>query len=45
MRVEFDDLGGLKQITNLDKNLVVSFSEQGFYWYASKYYFIIISIK
>ncbi len=36
LRVEFDDLGHLKNITNLDKNLTVSFSEQGFYWYSSK---------
>ncbi len=43
--MEFDDLGVLKQITNLDKDLRVSFNEQGFYWYASKYYFIIVSIK
>jgi hypothetical protein len=36
--VEFNDLGHLKHIVNLDKNLTVSFIEQGFYWYASKYY-------
>jgi hypothetical protein len=35
----------LKHIVNLDKDLTVSFIEQGFYWYASKYYFIIILIK
>ncbi|CAF1357329.1 unnamed protein product [Adineta ricciae] len=35
LRVEFNSLGELKEITNLDKNLVVAFSEQGFYWYAS----------
>jgi hypothetical protein len=43
--VEFDDRGDLKHIVNLDKDLTVTFTKQGFYWYASKYYAIIISIK
>ncbi|CAF1413328.1 unnamed protein product [Adineta ricciae] len=33
LRVEFDDLGNLKRIVNLAKNLTVSFIEQGLYWY------------
>ena len=37
--MQFDDQGHLKHIVNLDKDLIVSFTEQGFYWYASKYYF------
>ena len=36
IRVEFNALGDLKEIVNLDKNLAISFNEQGFYWYASK---------
>ena len=31
--MEFNSLGYLKHIVNLDKNLVVSFIEQGIYWY------------
>lgn len=36
LRVEFDDQGNLKNITNRDKNLTLTFSTQGFYWYQSK---------
>jgi hypothetical protein len=36
LRVEFDDRGDLKYIVNVAKNLRVSFTEQGLYWYASK---------
>lgn len=45
MNVEFDSGGHMKHIVNLDKGLMVSFTEQGFYWYASKYYLIINKIK
>lgn len=37
LRVEFDDQGNLKNITNRNKNFTVRFSSQGFYWYTSKY--------
>ena len=43
--MEFDDRGHLKHIVNLDKALVVSFIEQGFYWYASKYHPILCRFK
>ena len=36
LRVEFNDRGDLKRIVNLAKNLTVSFTEQGLYWYAGK---------
>ncbi|CAM4947282.1 unnamed protein product [Rotaria socialis] len=35
LRIEFDDQGNLKNITNRRKNFTVSFSAQGFYWYTS----------
>ncbi|CAF3311737.1 unnamed protein product [Rotaria sp. Silwood2] len=35
LRVEFNNQGYLKHIINLEKNLRVSFTEQGLYWYAS----------
>ncbi|CAF4650839.1 unnamed protein product [Rotaria socialis] len=35
LRVEFNNQGYLKHIINLEKNSKVSFTEQGFYWYAS----------
>ncbi|CAF1141929.1 unnamed protein product [Rotaria sordida] len=35
LRVEFNDRGDLKHIVNLAKNLIVSFTEQGLYWYTS----------
>ena len=35
--MEFNDQGDLKNIVNLAKNLTVLFTEQGLYWYASKY--------
>ncbi|CAF1191139.1 unnamed protein product [Rotaria sordida] len=35
LSIEFDGQGHLKHIVNLDKNLMVSFTAQGFYWYAS----------
>ncbi len=44
MRVEFNDLGHLKHIVNLEKNFTVLFTEQGFYWYASKYSTVVIII-
>ena len=31
--MEFDDQGNLHQIYNLNKSIVVSFVNQGFYWY------------
>ena len=37
MRIEFNALGDLKKVTNLDKDLTVSMTAQGFYWYASEY--------
>ncbi|CAF4157331.1 unnamed protein product, partial [Adineta steineri] len=33
LRVVFNDQGNLKHIVNLAKNLTVSFTGQGFYWY------------
>ncbi|CAF4737494.1 unnamed protein product [Rotaria sp. Silwood1] len=33
IQVEFDDQGNLHQIFNLNKNISVSFINQGFYWY------------
>ncbi|UJR33645.1 hypothetical protein I4U23_021078 [Adineta vaga] len=35
LRVEFDNQGNLKNITNRNKNFTVQFSSQGFYWYTS----------
>ncbi|CAF1146005.1 unnamed protein product [Rotaria sordida] len=35
LRVEFDDQGNLQQIINLEKNLTLPFTSQGFYWYSS----------
>ena len=35
--MEFNALGELKQIANLDKDVTVSITSKGLYWYASKY--------
>ncbi|CAF1386287.1 unnamed protein product [Adineta steineri] len=35
LRVVFDDQGDLQTIVNLEKNLTVSFTHQGLYWYTS----------
>ncbi|CAF0726334.1 unnamed protein product [Adineta ricciae] len=35
LRVEFDQQGNLKNITNQERNFTVQFSSQGFYWYTS----------
>jgi hypothetical protein len=33
LRVEIDDQGNLLQIIKLNKNMTLSFTSQGFYWY------------
>ncbi|CAF1134082.1 unnamed protein product [Adineta steineri] len=34
-RIEIDEQGNLKRIINLQKNINITFSNQGFYWYQS----------
>lgn len=36
--MEFTDSGHLKEITDIKKGLGISIINQGFYWYASKFY-------
>jgi len=36
LKIEFDAQGNMNKITNLDSNLVLTFSAQGFYYYTSK---------
>lgn len=37
VRLEFDEEGQLKNITDRETNRVLPFSSQGFYWYTSKF--------